>query len=189
MTNVRDLTEIKEVSGQASCLLSRDELNTQLEALAKRMNVDLKDQDPIFVCVMIGGIIPFGQLVQKLDFPLTLDYLHVTRYTGQFSGGSLKWLAKPVNDLRDRTVVIVDDILDKGVTLANIVNFCKTQGAKRILTTVLLDKKVERSSEGLQKADYVVAEVEDSFVFGYGLDYKEYLRNMPGIYNYLGVSE
>ena len=84
--------------------------------------------------------------------------------------------------MEGRTVLLIDDILDGGVTLAEIINYCKQQGATAIYTAVLLDKYQKRIPEGLADADFVGLRVEDHFVFGFGMDYYEYLRNMPGIY-------
>ncbi len=88
----------------------------------------------------------------------------------------------PRTNLKGRTVVIVDDILDGGVTLANIVAFCKVHEARNVFTAVLIDKKKPREKGGIEDVDFKGLIVDDRFVFGYGLDYQEYLRNAPGIY-------
>jgi hypoxanthine phosphoribosyltransferase len=94
----------------------------------------------------------------------------------------VNWKAKPATNLYDRTVVIVDDILDEGVTLAAVMDYCRSCKAKEIFTAVLLDKKKERSPGGVEDADFKGLKIDNHFVFGYGLDYKNYLRNAPGIY-------
>jgi hypoxanthine phosphoribosyltransferase len=151
--------------------------------MAVAMNKELADKAPIFLCVVIGGLVPLGNLLPRLDFPLEVDYAHVSRYGQSFQGNSIiQWKSKPSHDLKDRTIVIVDDILDEGLTLAEVFNYCQKEGAKEILNAVLIDKKKPRKPGGVEVADFVGLEIDDRFVFGYGLDYHEYLRNAPGIY-------
>lgn len=176
------LKHINEVLKNAKCLVSLDKLNQALDLLAARLNEDMKDKDPIINCVMKGGLIFFGQLLLKLKFPHLVDFLHVTRYTGEFSGGNLAWLTYPRFDMKGRQVILVDDILEGGVTLEQIKQYCIQQGAKDVKTVVMLSKKVPRVQGALKEADYVGLEIEDHFVFGFGLDYEEYLRHLPGIY-------
>jgi hypoxanthine phosphoribosyltransferase len=131
---------------------------------------------------MVGGLIPAGNLLPRLDFPLEVDYIHATRYGNEMQGGELNWIVRPDISLEDRTVLIVDDILDGGITLAAIVDYCKKQKAKEVYTAVLLDKHQGRVPGGTQHADFTGIMMEDGFVFGYGMDYQGYLRNAPGIY-------
>lgn len=173
---------IQSVLQRATCLYSKDQIEQALDQMAQQITRDLADQNPIFLCVMVGALIPAAHLLMRLNFPLEIDYIHMTRYTGAFEGGQLEFRARPNISLKNRTVLILDDILDAGITLKNIQDFCVQEGASRILTAVLVDKIATRSPEGLQKADYVGLEIENHFIFGFGMDYKEYLRNAPGIY-------
>lgn len=174
--------DIKEVYAKSTCIYTANEVEAALDRMAINMTQDLKDENPLFLCVMIGGMVPTGNLLPRLDFPLEVDYVHATRYQGKTRGGELTWLVKPRTSLEGRTVVIVDDILDGGVTLAGIVDYVKDNGAKNVLTAVLVDKHHKRVENGLQKADYVGLTIDDHFIFGYGMDYNEYLRNAPGIF-------
>lgn len=131
---------------------------------------------------MIGGMVPLGNLLVRLDFPLEVDYVHATRYKGEITGGDIEWKVKPSTDLRGRTVLIVDDILDGGATLAAIIDEINAMGAQKVYSAVLVDKYRKRLPNGLQKADFVGLEVDDHYIFGYGMDYNEYLRNAPGIF-------
>lgn len=173
---------IKEVLAKSTRLFSKEDIEHALDKLAYEISESLGDKNPVFLCVLSGGIIPLGNLLPRLDFPLEVNYVHASRYGSKTYGSRLKWKAKPTTDLNNRTVVVVDDILDEGVTLAAIVKYCKKQGANEVYTTVLIDKIKKRDLGGLEKADFVGLEIEDVYVFGYGLDYKEYLRNAPGIY-------
>ncbi len=173
---------VKDVFDKSTQLFTLQEIETALDTMAGAIEKDLHDKSPVVLCVMIGGMIPTGHLLVRLNFPLEVDYVHATRYQGETQGGKLHWRSKPDLDLRDRTVLIVDDILDAGITLSAIVNDIMAMGAREVRTAVLVDKKRKRPEEGLQQADYVGLEIDDHFIFGYGMDYQEYLRNAPGIY-------
>jgi hypoxanthine phosphoribosyltransferase len=174
--------DIKKVYAKSTCIYTTNEIEAALDRMAINMTKDLEDTNPLFLCVMIGGMVPTGNLLPRLDFPLEVDYVHATRYQGKTRGGELTWLVKPRTSLAGRTVVIVDDILDGGVTLAGIVDYVKDSNAKEVYTAVLVDKHHKRVENGLQKADYVGLTIDDHFIFGYGMDYNEYLRNAPGIF-------
>lgn len=174
--------KIKEVYEKSSCLFTSNEVEAALDRLAINIHEELHDQNPVLLCVMIGGLVPMGNLLPRLDFPLEVDYVHATRYRGEISGGELHWKVKPSVDLQGRTVLVVDDILDGGVTLAAIIAEVERMGAGKIYSAVLVDKHHKRVENGLKKADFVGLEVDDHYIFGYGMDYKEYLRNAPGIF-------
>lgn len=173
---------ILEIYQKAVCLYSLREVEAAVSRMAAEIHAELQDKNPVVLCVMVGGLVPVGNLLPRLEFPLSLDYVHATRYGAETSGGELCWKVKPTIDLKDRTVLIVDDILDEGITLAAIMEYCRLQGAKEVLSAVLVDKQHKRSPNGLQKADFVGLTVDDHYVFGYGMNYQEYLRNAPGIF-------
>lgn len=174
--------DIREVFSKATCIYSKSQVESALDKMASDISRSLADSNPIFLCVVIGGIIPMGNLLSRVDFPLEMDYVHATRYKSGTRGKDIEWLVKPRCNMKDRTVVIVDDILDGGITLQEIVNYCKERGAKEVLTAVLVDKKDARLPDGLRKADFSGLEADNHYLFGYGMDYKGYLRNAPGIY-------
>lgn len=176
------LQKIKEIQRKASCLFEKQAVEQAIARMADQIQQGLKDENPILLCVMVGGLVLTGQLLTLLDFPLEVDYIHVTRYGGATRGGDLHWKVEPRLNLKDRVVLIVDDILDGGLTLGGIVDYCHLAGAKKVSTAVLVDKCREREKGGIQEANYVGITVENHFLFGYGLDYDEYLRNAPGIY-------
>jgi hypoxanthine phosphoribosyltransferase len=176
------LKEIENLYAKASLLYSEQDINAQLNRMAKEIETKLGDTNPVVVCVMTGGLVPMGQLITKLHFHLEMDYVHATRYQGEIQGGELQWIARPRTSLKDRTVLVIDDILDGGVTLAEIKKDFEKAGAKDVYTAVLVDKKRERPAEGLQQADFVGLEIDNHFIFGYGMDYKGYFRNIPGIF-------
>ncbi|MDN3526362.1 hypoxanthine-guanine phosphoribosyltransferase [Halomonas sabkhae] len=176
------LSDMQAVMDSADCLISQSEVERALDRMADALNRDLGDRLPVFYCVMNGGLITTGHLLTRLGFPLEVDYLHATRYRGGTRGGELFWRVSPEVPMAGRHVVIVDDILDEGSTLAAILDYCRQAGAASISTAVLVDKQHDRKAvEGL-KADYCGLEVADRYVFGFGMDYQGYWRNAPGIF-------
>ena len=173
---------IREVYSKATRIFSKQDIEQALDNMACEISGRLAESNPVFLCAVIGGIVPLGNLLPRLDFPLEVDYIHVTRYRGKTYGHELVWKTTPTIPLKDRIVMIVDDILDGGLTLAAIVEYCQEQEAKEVHTAVLVDKQKPREDGGVEKADIHGLVVDDRYVFGYGLDYHEYLRNVPGIY-------
>ena len=177
--------DIKKIESESDCLCDAEKLNTALDLLANKINLDLQDKDTLMLCVMTGGIIPVGHLATRLTFPLQLDYIHATRYQGETSGGKLHWLQEPSISLKGRNVLIVDDIFDEGITLLEIDKYCKGKGAASVYSAVLVNKIHNRKVD--YKPDYIGLELEDRYLFGFGMDYKTYLRNINGIYAVKGM--
>ena len=174
--------EAAQVFAEADCLVTGAEIDQALDRMAQAITDALAESNPLVICVMTGGLVAAGQLLTRLNFPLELDYLHATRYRGETSGGAeVHWLAEPRNSLEGRTVLLIDDILDEGHTLAAIQAYCRGNGAAEVHTAVLVDKLHDRKHPDAE-ADYVGVEVEDRYLFGSGMDYKEYWRNAPGIW-------
>lgn len=179
------LAEIEQVRATADLLYAAADITAAYDTMAAEISLQLRDRNPLLLSVLIGGIMPTAALMARLDFPLQVDYLHATRYREKIHGGALKWLRQPC-DIEDRSVLIIDDILDQGHTLQAIVTACRNAGAKEVLTAVLVDKRVARA-EGLPRADFTGLSIPDRYVFGCGMDYKGYLRNLPQIYAVKGL--
>lgn len=177
-----DFEHIKQVMSEADCLYNQQQIEAAMDVMAEEINAALRDSNPIVYSVMNGGLIIAGQLLTRLDFPMEVSYLHATRYRNKLSGGELFWKARAEHSLVGRTVLIVDDILDEGHTLAAIVEYCRDAGAAQVMTAVLLDKRHDRKAYAGMRADFTGLDVEDRYLFGYGLDYKGYWRNAAGIY-------
>ncbi|WP_456404319.1 hypoxanthine-guanine phosphoribosyltransferase [Thiolapillus sp.] len=172
--------DMQSVRNSAELLYSREEVEAALDRMADELTERVSSSNPILLAVMNGGLIPLGMLLPRLDFPLRVDYLHATRYRERTFGADLQWKRAPEYSLAGETVVVVDDILDEGYTLQAIVDYCKKEGAKEVLSVVLV-KKVHHRCNGMQ-ADIVGLEAPDKYLFGYGMDYKGYWRNAPGIF-------
>jgi len=175
----------ENVSGlpaEAECLYTRSEVESVIDTMASQINTALAGCDPVVLCVVNGGIIVTGCLLPRLDFRLQLDYVHATRYRGGLNGADLQWRKYPDTDIKGRVVLIVDDILDEGNTLAGIRDWCLEAGADRVFTAVLVDKQHDRRCAALPNADFTGLMTDDRYLFGYGMDCREYWRNAPGIY-------
>lgn len=172
--------EAQTLIDSAEQLYSQAEVEAAIDSMAVQINERLAGSDPLLLSVMVGGLVTTGHLLPRLDFPLQLDYMHASRYGSKTSGGALEWHARSREELTGRTLLVVDDILDEGVTLAAIIEDCLRLGAAAVYSAVLLQK--ERPRELDIAADFVGLAVPDRFVFGYGLDCYGYGRNATGIY-------
>lgn len=179
--------EALRVLEEADCLVERPIVEAAIDRVAAEITTRLGRQNPLVFCVMNGGLIFCGQLLTKLAFPLEVGYLHATRYGRETSGGELEWQASLQGDLTDRVILLVDDILDEGVTLKALADECLARGAKQVLTAVLVDKRHGRKVLPGYCADFTGLDIPDRFVFGYGLDYDGMWRNAAGIYAVKGM--
>lgn len=174
--------KIKQVLEKAECLHDLRAVESALDKMAKEITQQLSAKNPLILCVMVGALIPAGHLLTRLNFPLEVDYIHATRYRGTTRGGDLHWLVEPRESLKNRTILVIDDILDGGITLAAILDYCRQAGAKEAFTAVMVNKIRKRDPGVNFDPDFVGLETEDRYLFGFGLDYEGYLRNAPGIY-------
>lgn len=173
---------IQTIFDKADCIHDLKTIEKALDKMASEITHQLKDENPLVLCVMIGALIPGGHLLTRLNFPLEVDYIHATRYRNETRGGDLHWLVEPRQSLENRTVLIIDDIMDGGLTLAAIIDYCNQAGAKEVHTAVIVNKVRVREPGVNFVPDFIGLDTEDRFLFGFGLDYKGYLRNAPGIY-------
>ena len=179
---------MSDVTLPSGCKLifSNQQINAALDQLADKLNPQLKNDNPVVLCVMQGGLLFSGQLIPKLNCMLEIDYIHVSRYHNETSAGELLWKAYPHSPLKDRAVLILDDILDEGKTLQAIIQYCEEQGATKVDAAVLLRKKHDRCVDH-HRTDEVLTEnialtVEDKYVFGFGMDYNGLYRQLDSIY-------
>ena len=170
-----------KVFAQADCLYNQQEVETALDGIAKQITVDLSGKYPLVIGVMNGALPTLGYLLMRMPFLLEVDYLHATRYRGKLEGDDLIWKRHPDVSMEGRHVLLVDDILDRGITLAAIAEHCHKAGALDVRIAVLSEKKSALFTASIE-ADYVALQVPDRYVFGYGMDYEDHWRNAPGIY-------
>ena len=177
--------EAEQILKEAECLFERDEVEEVIRVMAEEITEKLKGRNPLILTVMNGAVVLAGKLLTHLDFTLEHDYIHVSRYRGKTRGEKLNWLAKPHSSLAGRDILILDDILDEGPTLKAIIQYCHEMGAEHVYSAVLV-LKIHDRNVGVE-ADFVGIEAPDRYLFGYGMDYKEYLRNAAGIYAVKGM--
>ncbi len=173
--------ELDRVRASARCLADAATIARGVDRMAVEITEKLSQTTPLVLGVMTGGVVPLSMLLQRLDFPLQVDYTQLTRYGMHTTGGELRWIKRPPEAVRGRTVLVVDDLLDHGITLSAIVEACQELGAAEVLTAVLVTKQVENRA-GLASTDFSALSLPDAYLFGYGMDYKTYLRNAPGIF-------
>jgi len=171
---------------EADRLFTAEEVATAYDRLAMEIGTELKGCNPLVLCVMIGGMVPTVEILRRMEYPYELDYLHATRYRGETSGRDIVWKVSPSTKLEGRTVLVIDDILDEGHTLAAIQNALRAQDVRTLYTAVLVEKQHNRRNPDTQ-ADFIGLSVPDRYVFGGGMDYKNYLRFAPGIYAVKGL--
>ena len=177
--------EVPLHSTNSRILINSDEIQSGLAVLANKLNDAYKDDNPLMLCVVNGAIVFTGQLLPLLNFPMMLDYVHVTRYKNN-RPGELEWKHFPLKSVSERNVVLIDDVLDSGVTVTAIKDWCLEQGAKKVETVVMLEKDIPRDHSIIQKANHAAFTIGKEFVYGFGLDNEEYWRNTKDIHVFEG---
>ncbi|BCK87886.1 hypoxanthine-guanine phosphoribosyltransferase [Sideroxyarcus emersonii] len=172
--------EARAILRDAEQIRSADEVQAAVRRVAHEINATLADQHPLVLSVMGGAVVFTGQLLPLLDFPLDFDYLHVSRYGNGKQGGELHWKVAPRENVRNKVVLVVDDILDEGETLQAIRQRVMELGASSFYSAVFADKENGKSKP--IRADFVGMALPDRFVFGYGMDIHGAWRNLPAIY-------
>lgn len=162
-------------------LLSQSEVDAALERMAAQIAADLAERLPIVVAMMNGGVFTAVNLCRHFNFPYEFDYIHATRYGRSTTGGSLQWRVRPPNAWSGRTILLVDDVLDKGETLAAVHAEIGRIDVAEVLTAVLVTKRVaDRSARPI--VDYSAIETEDVYLFGCGMDYAGHWRGLAALY-------
>lgn len=172
--------EARAILRDAEQIRSAEEVQAAVRRVASEINETLADQHPLVLSVMGGAVVFTGQLLPLLDFPLDFDYLHVSRYGNEKQGGELHWKVAPRENVRNKVVLVVDDILDEGETLQAIRQRVMELGASKFYSAVFADK--ENGKRKPIRADFVGMTLPDRFVFGYGMDIHGAWRNLPAIY-------
>jgi hypoxanthine phosphoribosyltransferase len=152
-----------------------------LKRMADEIGARLANENPVVLAVMHGGVFAAVELSKRLRFPHEFDYVHVTRYANGTKGGAVEWRKRPGKSLAGRTVLVVDDVLDRGHTLRALHAELERVGVALRQTAVLVVKKVPAKRKR-PKVDYVGVEVDDVYVFGCGMDYRGYWRGLPALY-------
>ncbi|HZW22852.1 hypoxanthine-guanine phosphoribosyltransferase [Noviherbaspirillum sp.] len=174
----------RELMKDAELVFDADAVQKAVDKVAQqlnqRFNADDSEAFPLVLGVMGGAVVFCGQLLTRLSFPLEFDYMHVTRYGSKDQGGTIEWKVIPRSNVEGRTVIVLDDILDEGETLAHVKERLLQMGAKEVVLAVFADKDIGKSKPCT--ADYVGLVLPNRFVVGYGMDAYGYWRNLPAIW-------
>lgn len=163
-------------------LFSEEQLRNRVSEVAKQVDERYKDKRPVCVGILKGSIIFYSDFIRHLTMPVTLDFMAVSSYgSGAVSSGKLKIKKDLDNDVKGKDIIIIEDIIDSGFTLANLKELLKERGANSVLIVTLLNKKGRREYD--ITPDYNCFDIENEFVVGYGLDYAERYRALP----YIGI--
>lgn len=164
-------------------LISQEQLQSRISELAEQVSADYADKNPVFIGVLKGVVVFFGDFIKQITVPCQIDFMCVSSYSGTDSTGNMQVRMDINTDIKDRHVVILEDIFDTGNSLTFVCeHLLKMQPASLKIVT-LLDKPERRKPGVTLQADYVGFVIPNEFVIGYGLDYDEYYRNLP----YIGI--
>ncbi len=172
--------EAKKILQEAEQVCSEQEVAEAVRRIAREVTQALAEAHPLVLSVMGGAVIFTGQLLPLLRFPLHFDYLHVTRYGNTTQGGELSWIVSPRLSVKGRTVLILDDVLDAGITLAAIKKRILEDGAAACYTAVFAEKDL--GQEKPITADFTGVHLPNRYVFGFGMDVQGAWRNLPAVY-------
>lgn len=160
--------------------LSQEEIEKSIDQVAAKMKKDLADSDPLFICILNGAFMFVSELMKRVNVPSEMTFVKLSSYSGVSSTGNIKEVIGLVENIKDRTVVVIEDIVDTGHTMTKILAELGKSEPKEIKIATLLFKPKALQTD--VKLDYVALEIPSDFIVGYGLDYDGYGRNLPDIY-------
>ena len=164
-----------------SVLISAEEIEKNVAVIGAKISKDFEGKDPVFVGVLKGCFIFMADLMRHVTINCSMDFMAVSSYSGTTSTGAVKINKDLSQDIAGKDLILVEDILDSGVTLNYLKNYLSVRKPASIHVVTLMDKPARRKADIF--ADYSCFEVPDAFVVGYGLDYNERYRNLP----YIGI--
>ena len=172
----------EELYNDLECvLLTREEIAAKVQELGKQITRDYAGEKPVLVCILKGAAVFFADLIREISLPLTLDFMAISSYgSATKTSGVVRILKDLDNDILGKDVIVVEDIVDSGITLSYLTKILMQRGAKSLRIAALLDKPARRKVQDLT-VDYSCFNIPDAFVVGYGLDYNQTYRNLPDI--------
>src|SRR5437899_12020508 len=169
--DVRILAQMPNVT-----LITKEQIQARVAEMGRQITADYKDTNPIALCVLKGAVFFCSDLMRHIDVDISLDFIQVSSYGNEkYSSGVVTVLKEPQLDMHGKAVLIVEDIIDSGLTIREVFRYIESRGASRVRTAAFLDKAAARKVDF--KADYVGFTIDPHFVIGYGLDYAEKYRN------------
>jgi hypoxanthine phosphoribosyltransferase len=178
---MRDDTPPDRLPPGSSLVYSADEIAAIVARMAAEIAVDLAEKNPIVIPILIGGAFTAVGLTAHFDFPYEIDSVRLARYGRDRRGGKLHWYARPCLELADRHILLVDDVLDRGITLAAVEHELRRMNAASVSTAVLIRKQLAPGAER-PAVDYVGADAPDRYLFGCGMDLEGRWRGLPALY-------
>ena len=174
------MSKITLYDKEFSLFITADKIQAEVQRIADRINTELGNEDVIFIGILNGAFMFASDLVRKIDFNVQVTFVKLTSYSGQSSTGIVKRLIGITEDMKDKTVVIIEDIIDTGNTIESIIGQIKGFRPRQIFVATLLLKPDLYSKE--INIDYVGFRIPKNFVVGYGLDYNGFGRNLRNLY-------
>ena len=172
--------EFKQYQDLERVLVTREEIAQKVAELGERINRDYAGKSPVVVCILKGAVVFFADLIRQLDVPLDIDFMAISSYGSSTKSTGVVKLVKDLDrDVYGRDVLVVEDIVDSGMTLSYIKKELLQRGASSVRIATLLDKPARRRVE--LNVEYSCFNIPDAFVVGYGLDYDEKYRNLPDV--------
>jgi hypoxanthine phosphoribosyltransferase len=171
--------EALKVMAESDLVFDAAQVDAAVQRVADGLNQAYATRHPLVLSVMGGAVVFTGQLLPRLNFPLDFDFIAASRYGDETTGRELTWRVEPRSNIKGREVILVDDILDEGVTLAAICELIREQGAASVATAVFSDKSIAKPKP--ITADFVGLSLPNRFVFGFGMDVQGAWRNLPEI--------
>ena len=164
-------------------LLTEEQIQTRIRELGEILTAEYADKNPLIVGVLKGVVVFYADMVRQIKVPCQMDFMCISSYKGSKSSGNTNVRLDLAADIKDRHVLILEDIYDTGASLSYLVSYLETKQPASVKICTLLDKPEGRKPGITLKADYVGFEIPNAFVVGYGLDFNEKYRNLP----YVGV--
>lgn len=166
--------------------ISKNEIEKKIDKIANEINRFFSSQEIVIIGVLKGSLFFIADLLKKIKIPFVYDFIQAKSYEGTETSGNVVIIKKPSIDIKHRVILLVEDIIDTGITLKKIIDFLKEEGADNIYICTLLDKKGRRKVE--IEANFVGFHIDNHFVVGYGLDLDEKFRNLEEIFIYKSKS-
>ena len=175
------LQDALNTSESAELLISKTSIENAIDDIAEKIKSTVGEEVPVLLCVMKGGLMLTAELMKRIQSPLELDYVHVDRYRNETHGSSIHWHKEPDINLNGRIILLIDDIFDEGYTMQELIAYCEAKGASKVLSVVLLKKLLTNKHTDIEP-DIIGMEITDKYVFGWGMDYKGYWRNLTDVF-------
>lgn len=175
-----NLAKANQLLNDGEIIISEEAINVALDRMSAQITETLKDEFPLVLSIMGGAVVFTGQILPKLLFPLDFDYIHISRYNNKIEGGEFTWFRSPQETVKGRAVLVLDDLLDEGHTMAAVKEKILAMGAKSFHCAVFANKLIDLPKPLV--ADFVGTDVPNRYVFGFGMDAYGLWRNLPAIY-------